>query len=794
MSRYRLQPWVSVRHTTSADARRRFVTGVLLASALATWSFAPGVPADSSSGSTPLTSSPCAGLTGDEAKRCQRLQAQANALAEALIREKQTSVLLRTEGAQHEVSERPSTGSTSLTTGALGTSQHRHAAELAEQFARQKARERVEQSREAQRQIQLARERQLKELYHRGLALYQQGRYAEAILVLQQMALVDPSHALVKSADRLITRAELKRYEEQARAVARAPVVKPEGGAVVSQLEQLLVEKRIELETAMKYAKAAMHERQYDTATKLLTKILVQDPSDRDAQRLMEQVEEAKLTEEKDRLERRIVMDERQMIHDVIKAQVVPEAKTVGFVPPPSPYGTSEQFSAKLQQPISLDFSEVALGDVVDFVADGAGISIIPSPQLDLKNQLVSIKVKDLPLEQAIKYLAKSLSLSYRIEQDAVLLATKEEFENQAMETRVFFLRSGFSPATLEVSAVEQGSLIQMESIKDLITQTIPQPPDSKLVVDDRLGALIATNTGDNLQLTERLLSQLDVTPVQVLIEARVMELTVTDLEHLGLETVLTDGYDLTKRTDTRPNQATPAGRTSGHQIASGGGFKFPALSREDEGVNLTLQGVMTAANFETVLHLLEETKKSKTLSAPRVTTLNNKAATIKVVDEFRYPTRYEVSLVQFDTNGDGDFDDAGETEFVNVPQDIQKRDVGILLNVTPSVGRDLKMMTLVLAPEVSSFSQFRDLGGGVTVPEFTSSQVTTSVVINDGETVVLGGLMKDTVSSTLTKVPFFGDLPLLGPLFRQQNETVTRKNLIIFITARIIGPRGSVT
>ena len=200
---------------------------------------------------------------------------------------------------------------------------------------------------------------------------------------------------------------------------------------------------------------------------------------------------------------------------------------------------------------------------------------------------------------------------------------------------------------------------------------------------------------------------------------------------------------------------------------------------------------MLTGTQFESVLHLLEETQKSKTLSAPRVTTLNNQTATIKVVEEFRYPTRYEVSLVQFDVNGDGDFDDAGETEFVNVPQDFQKRDIGILLNVTPSVGKDRKTVTLVLAPEVSQFSQFRDLGGGVTVPEFTSSQLTTSVAIENGSTVVLGGLMKDTVSDTNTKVPFLGDIPVVGSLFRQHEQTQTRKNLLIFVTARVLGPRG---
>jgi type II secretory pathway component GspD/PulD (secretin) len=438
----------------------------------------------------------------------------------------------------------------------------------------------------------------------------------------------------------------------------------------------------------------------------------------------------------------------------------------------------------KLQQPISLDFTEVSLSDVVDFIADAANVSIIPSPQLDLKDRRVSLKVNALPLEQALKYLAKSQSLAYKITPDAVLLATAEEFANEPMETRVFFLRSGLGPFALETAAVERNPQLAMEPLKALIEQSVPQPPDSKLVIDERSGALIATNTSENLGLIERLLSQLDVTPVQVLIEARFVELTLTDLEQLGLETVLNADYGIAKK------KVDGGGRAGSTIVGKDGGFKFTDLARQDEGVNLTLQGILTAMQFESVLHALEESKKTKTLSAPRVTTLNNQTALIRVVDEFNYPTRYEVSLIQFDINGDGDFDDAGETEFANVPQDLQKRDIGILLNVTPSVGRDVKTITLVLAPEVSQFSQFRDLGGGVTVPEFTSSQLTTSVVIEDGQTVVLGGLMKDTTSTQVSKLPVLGDLPLVGGMFKQSRETATRKNLLIFITARILAPR----
>ncbi|MBI3087974.1 MAG: type IV pilus secretin PilQ, partial [Candidatus Omnitrophica bacterium] len=75
--------------------------------------------------------------------------------------------------------------------------------------------------------------------------------------------------------------------------------------------------------------------------------------------------------------------------------------------------------------------------------------------------------------------------------------------------------------------------------------------------------------------------------------------------------------------------------------------------------------------------------------------------------------------------------------------------------------------------------------------PEFTSSQLTTSVVIQDGQTVVLGGLMKDSLTEQLTKVPVLGDIPVLGALFQQRRETQTRKNLLIFVTARVLAPRG---
>ncbi|MBI1991720.1 MAG: hypothetical protein HYS71_00570, partial [Candidatus Omnitrophica bacterium] len=396
--------------------------------------------------------------------------------------------------------------------------QREQAQQLAIQISREKLKQQAAQEREAQRQVRLARERQLKTLYQKALSRYQQGAYQDAAVTLQQMVVLDPTHPLVKAADRLIARSELKHFEQRLRASAKLP---PQaGGANVPGLEQLLTQKRMELETVLKYAKSELQAERYDAAEKLLTAILVQDPSQRQAQQLLEQVQLARLNEERVRLTRSVERDEAAMVNEVMRAQLLPDGTRQGSAAAAQrlTQAPRELLSAALTQPVSFRFRDVPLSDVIEFISDAANLSIIPSPRLDLTARRVSLTVNDLPLEQAVKYLARSLSLAYRVEPDAILIAAPEEFSSEPLETRVFFLRNGLGPFALATSAVEPNPALAMESIRHLIEQTIPQVSGGKLVMDERSGALIVTNTTQNLALVERLLSQLDVTPTQVLI------------------------------------------------------------------------------------------------------------------------------------------------------------------------------------------------------------------------------------------------------------------------------------
>jgi general secretion pathway protein D len=335
-----------------------------------------------------------------------------------------------------------------------------------------------------------------------------------------------------------------------------------------------------------------------------------------------------------------------------------------------------------------------------------------------------------------------------------------------------------------------------LKTIQDILSEVIPTVSGSALMLDERTGALIVTQVPYYMQQVERLLAELDVRPVEVRIEARFIELTVTDTDEWGLDAQLTGPLALSKTTAADGTRGPGVQFSSlGTELARTTGIDFTAFDNQKagNGLNFTLQGILTGTQYAAVLHALEKTTKTKTLSAPQVTTLNNQTATIKIVTEFVYASRYEASVKREDLTGDGDFNDVHngtrETRFVNVPQDFITKDLGILLYVTPSVGHDRKTITLALKPEVSEKKTDDTFSGEITLPRFTTRNLETTIVVEDGETVVLGGLMKDTVSNTTTKVPVLGSLPLLGPLFQKRADSIERSNLLIFVTAHLVSP-----
>ena len=490
---------------------------------------------------------------------------------------------------------------------------------------------------------------------------------------------------------------------------------------------------------------------------------------------------------------------EGQMINEVLKRQVVP------YVEPPKrtekieevPLVEQPEIRKKLKEKkVTFDFNKVDLKSVMLFLSQESGINFIASQKvLDIAPQ-VSARFTQTPVDEVIKYITKSLGLVYRIDKEIVWLAHPEEIGVEPLETRIYYLTKGgglfteFSPIATIAGSTETGlggssaQITKVLTIEDTLKEVIPWPADAKIVYDKRINALIVRNSPQNLQMLEDIIYNLDITPYQILIEARFLEVDVTDTKELGLEWKFAN-EDVAVQSK---------GGAFKHGLAQNSGVDFSsfAAATAAQGLNLTYKGLLTTPQFEAVLHALEGTTKVKTLSCPRITTLNNQLASIKVVDEWIYPTRYEYEIVQADKNGDGDFSDADETTYMNVPKDFLRRDVGILLKVIPSVGSDKKTITLSLIPEVSEAAAGAfSYAGEVSLPKFTSRNLSTTVVVNSGDTVVLGGLIKESRTKTVTKVPILGNIPLLGAFFKKDTDSIQRKNLLIFVTAKILSPSG---
>ena len=243
----------------------------------------------------------------------------------------------------------------------------------------------------------------------------------------------------------------------------------------------------------------------------------------------------------------------------------------------------------------------------------------------------------------------------------------------------------------------------------------------------------------------------------------------------------------------------------------------------------LGIAGIFTNPQFQMVIRALSQQKGVDLMSAPKVTTKSGNAATIKMVREFPYPTEFDPPQVPQSSSGGGNNNDAGggaagivvTSGMVSpaTPTSFEKRDLGVILEVEPQVGADNYTIDLSLAPQVVEFDGFVNYGSPIVGPRYDPAQiaagntsgidtfeitpntmnqpifsvrrVTTQVSVWDGQTVALGGLIREDVQKVNDKVPILGDIPLAGRLFRSNVDQKIKKNLIVFVTARLLDASG---
>ena len=415
-------------------------------------------------------------------------------------------------------------------------------------------------------------------------------------------------------------------------------------------------------------------------------------------------------------------------------------------------------------------------------------------------NKTLTIHADQVPLSEILDYVARNLGVAFFIGEN-IIWATPQNQSKAAipMETRMYRLRKGID------GKLEVGTDIPADDTKEALTpivqalqRFVPQTDGADLLYDKKSHALIVKNTVENLTKVEDIIVTMDVCPPQILIEARFISTGVTDLRELGIDWVLNSPLSVTK-SDGKNQTQINMGATSG----------FTAPVNAAQGLNMTYEGLLTDPMFKAVIHALDKTGKARTLSVPKVTTINNRAARIRVGDDFRYYDEYSIQSIPSQVTGN-----SGNTVYTSqlVPVGAPKlEELGIELKVRPSVGADMSSITLQLLPEISEFVRYEtyEVGAGnggnngqnsttttngtstVKLPIFRRSKIDTEVIVQSGETVVMGGLITSSESKHKDKIPFLASIPLIGLLFQNDLTDNDQKNLLIFVTATIISERG---
>jgi general secretion pathway protein D len=367
------------------------------------------------------------------------------------------------------------------------------------------------------------------------------------------------------------------------------------------------------------------------------------------------------------------------------------------------------------------------------------------------------------------------------------------------------------------------------------LTMGVDLNPPKSIFFNDREGTLIVRATQEDIDIIESAVQVLNIAPPQVHIKAKFVEITQNDNRALGFDWYL--GNILRKNGSMAlsvaaapsyagaPSEANPNGffpgtsplntiqpsGSDGSVFNSQGGFgdmNVPTLA--------TFTGILTDPQFRVVLKALESRSGTDLLNEASVTTLSGRQTQIQVVELKTIVTGTDVGATGGNVGaanaaGIGGTTIVNSTPTVNYPTEVQP--FGPTLDVIPYVSADGYTIQMTLIPTVTEFLGY-DLetakqfvpqaqavsGSGIGVPitaqlplpMFRLRAVTTSGIVWEGQTVVLGGLLSETVSKGKDKLPMLGDLPLVGRLFRSESSTSAKKNLMIFVTPTIIDPAGN--
>ncbi|TRO34797.1 secretin and TonB N-terminal domain-containing protein [Pseudomonas putida] len=390
-------------------------------------------------------------------------------------------------------------------------------------------------------------------------------------------------------------------------------------------------------------------------------------------------------------------------------------------------------------EPLSLNFQDVEVRAVLQVLADYAGVNLVAS---DAVQGSVTLRLQDVPWDQALDLVLRSKGLSRRQEGNVLLVAPAAEFAAQSADARVSqVLDAQLQPLRRELLTIHHAKAADLAQLL-LASLEGGGISTGSLSVDERTNTLVAYLPADRLAEMRQLVAQLDVPVRQVAIEARIVEANVDYEKSLGVRW---------------------GGPLYGEKLRPGKEL-FVDLGLERAGSSIGLGLLRGDVLLDLELSAMEKSGNGEIISQPKVVTADKETARILKGTEVPYQETSQ----------------SGATS-------VSFREASLSLEVTPQITPDNKViMTVRVTKDEPDYVNALN-----NVPPIRKNEVNAKVRVADGETIVIGGVYSTSQNNVVDKVPFFGDLPYVGRLFRRDALQEKKSELLVFLTPRIMSDQA---
>ncbi len=418
---------------------------------------------------------------------------------------------------------------------------------------------------------------------------------------------------------------------------------------------------------------------------------------------------------------------------------------------------------------ISMDFKDVQLNDVLKILSQQSAMNFIASQEVTGKT--ISVYLDQVPVKEALERILSSNDLTYELGKGGNIFVVRPlDRSSQELSTRIYRLKY----ATVQSSKLNQTlSITRTESSIDTsnvvgsgITTAVQAVLSSagKIVEDGRTNSLMVTDIPSQFPIIDETIARFDIPVPQILIEVEMLDISKSTADLLGAKFGDTIFKFTGPQRDTiypfDQNQEMDDAGKKGNQ-----GFRFASIGSEYR------VGTLSFAGLTVTLQFLRTRSDTKNLARPRILTLNNETAEINI------KTNEAIGLSSVTSS-------TGTT--ATVIAEAERVETGIFLRVTPQANVGTGEITMAIEPKVIQARTGQSFGGQTFKdPEERGTKSLLRIV--DGDTIVLGGLLRVNEEQTKTRIPVFGEIPVLGAAFRHKDKAESQRELIIFITPHLV-------